>query len=65
MGALECEDRRRALCGKREKQREGEGRYRVLGADPSDAGEKHLLPRVHISPFTKGQLCHRHAISIP
>ena len=64
MGALECEDRRRALCGKRGRGR-GRAGCRVLGADPSDAGEKHLLPRVHISPFTKGQLCHRHAISIP
>ena len=34
MGALECEDRSRALRGKRERQREGEGRVQGSWSRP-------------------------------
>lgn len=68
MGALECEDRRRALCGKRERQREGEGRCRVLGADPSECrGEAPAPSCAHLTIYqrpTLPQACDQHSIGV-
>lgn len=57
MGALECEDRRRALCGKRERQREGEGRVQGSWSRPLRCrGEAPAPSRAHFTIYQRPAL---------